>query len=72
MNLTELEQGKTANISSIHLTGNIRQRLLDFGMIQNTPIIRLQTAPGGDPTAYMIRGTVIALRKIDAEKIELY
>lgn len=71
MKLTELKQGKTATISHVHLSGDIRQRLLDFGMVQHTPVTRLQTAPGGDPTAYMIRGTVIALRKNDAEKIQI-
>ena len=72
MKLSELPLGSTARISKISLSGNIRQRMLDFGMVEHTPITHLQTAPGGDPSAYFVRGTVVALRKNDAEKIELY
>lgn len=72
MKLSELSCGSSARISHIGLTGPIKQRMLDFGMIEHSIITRLQTAPGGNPSAYFIRGTVIAIRNADAEKIELY
>jgi len=71
MNLSELPIGATARISKINLSGNIQQRLLDFGMVEHTSVTHLQTATGGDPSSYFIRGTVIALRKKDAKNIEV-
>lgn len=72
MKLSELSCGCSARILHVGLTGPVRQRMLDFGMIEHTLITCLQTAPGGNPSAYLIRGTVIAIRNADAEKIELY
>ena len=72
MKLSELPIGATARIKKINLSGSIRQRLLDFGMVEHTPITHLQTACGGDPSAFFIRGTVIALRRTDSCNIELY
>ena len=43
--------------------------MLDLGIINNTNIEVLQKSPYGDPTAYFIRGAVIALRDEDAKKI---
>ncbi|HZK28267.1 MAG TPA: FeoA family protein, partial [Thermoclostridium sp.] len=42
---------------------------LDLGLVSNTAIEALQKSPSGDPTAYQIRGAVIALRKEDAFNI---
>ncbi len=72
MKLSELPIGATGRIKTINLSGSIRQRLLDFGMVEHTPITHLQTASGGDPSAFFVRGTVIALRKTDTCNIELY
>ena len=45
------------------------RRLVDLGVTEGAPIRLLFTAPSGSPMAYLIRGTVIALRKCDAQKI---
>lgn len=45
------------------------RRFFDLGIIKNTKIETLMKSPSGDPTAYLIRGAVMALRKEDAEKI---
>lgn len=42
--------------------GVLRRRLLDLGVIEGTEIEVLGRSPSGDPTAYIIRGAVIALR----------
>ncbi len=43
--------------------------MLDLGLVNGTPVEALQKSPSGDPTAYFIRGAVIALRSEDAGKI---
>ena len=41
-------------------------RLRDLGIVSGTPIKCLYKAPLGDPSAYSIRGAVIALRREDS------
>ncbi|HAW70162.1 MAG TPA: ferrous iron transport protein A [Firmicutes bacterium] len=40
---------------------NVR-RLMDLGLIPGTIVESIRRSPSGDPTAYGIRGAVIALR----------
>lgn len=42
--------------------------MLDFGMITGTSIEAVQKSPAGDPVAYFVRGTLIAIRSEDAKK----
>ena len=44
-------------------------RLDGLGITPGAELVWLFTAPGGDPTAYSVRGTVVALRRSDAERI---
>ena len=42
---------------------------MDLGLVSDTVVEALQKSPSGDPTAYHIRGAVIALRSEEASKI---
>lgn len=66
--LNELEVGKNAKVVSLLFEGNERRRMLDLGMIKGTLVEAVQKSPAGDPIAYFIRGTLIAIRSEDAEK----
>jgi len=67
--LYDLPIGKLGRIKSLTAKGNIRRRLMDLGFVENTPVEALRRSPWGDPIAYQIRGTVIALRSEEASKI---
>jgi ferrous iron transport protein A len=67
--LNRLPLGKKAKVRALICDGSIRRRMLDLGMISDTTIEALQKSPSGDPTAYHIRGAVIALRSEEASKI---
>ena len=67
--LSHLPTGKKARVKELISDGIIRRRMLDLGLISNTEIEALQKSPSGDPVAYHIRGTVIALRSEEASKI---
>ena len=67
--LLSLPQGTDAVICGVDVRGDMRRRLFDLGMTPGAGIRCLFAAPGGGPRAYMIRGTVIALRGDDAAKI---
>ncbi|MGI6701244.1 MAG: FeoA family protein [Christensenellales bacterium] len=67
--LSVLPKGKKAKVKSLTSSGSLRRRMLDLGLIMDTIVEALLKSPSGDPTAYQIRGAVIALRKEEANKI---
>ena len=67
--LKELCPGQQAVVSGLLSTGGMRRRLLDMGLIRNTVVECLGRSPGGDPTAFLVRGAVIAIRSEDCENI---
>lgn len=69
ISLNEAKIGEICTVCSLLARGEDRRRLLDLGLIQGTKIEILGKSPFGDPTAYSIRGAIIALRCDDAEKI---
>lgn len=69
--LSTLREGEHAIIHSIRLEETMRRRLQDLGLVTGTHVTCLQRASAGDPTAYLIRGAVIALRRDDAVQIEM-
>lgn len=71
MTLNELPVGKTATIKSINLSGDIKRRLCDLGLIGGTTVKSVLKSPSGNPIAYNIRGAIIALRNSDTMKITI-
>lgn len=67
--LNDLAVGERGKVRTIAAHGKERRRMLDLGLISGTVVEALLSAPKGDPVAYFIRGTVIALRSEDAAKI---
>jgi len=61
--------GSFGRVTSLIAIGNSRRRMLDLGLIRDTKIEAVLKSPSGDPTAYQIRGAVIALRSEEASKI---
>jgi DtxR family Mn-dependent transcriptional regulator len=51
--------------------GAERRRLLDLGIVPGTLITAELVSPSGDPTAYRVRDTLIALRRDQAKWIEI-
>ena len=70
-NLTHLKEGQSGLVTEITTSGDMRRRFLDLGIIEGTCIKCIQKSPYGDPTAYNIRGALIALRKNDSETIHI-
>lgn len=61
--------GQQAQVKELRITGPMRRRLLDLGLIEHTDIRCLGRSPLGDPSAYLIRGAVIAIRAKDSQNI---
>lgn len=67
--LNDLQPGQQAIVRELRSTGSMRRRLLDIGLIQDTKVECLGRSPGGDPSAFLIRGAVIAIRAKDGQNI---
>ena len=67
--LKNLPIGRTAIIKYLSANGAIRRMMLELGLISGTVVEAMHKSPSGDPTAYNIRGAVIALRSEEAGKI---
>lgn len=69
--LTDLPMGDSGRVVSISpaCRGPERRRLMDLGLLPSTVIKAEMRSPGGDPTAYLIRGALIALRREQANLI---
>ena len=71
MKLTELKRGESAKIVRIGKIGQLKKRLVDMGITAGETIKLERNAPLGDPQEYIIKGTGIAIRKEDAQNIEI-
>lgn len=67
--LANLSLGSVCQIVSLELSGLLRRRILDLGIVPGTMIQCIRRGPSGDPTAYLVRETIIALRSEDAAQI---
>jgi ferrous iron transport protein A len=67
--LNDMKPGEHAVVCALRSTGGMRRRLLDIGLIESTDVECLGRSPAGDPTAFLIRGAVIALRSEDCRNI---
>lgn len=69
--LNKISTGEFAVVLSIDTELSLKQRLYDIGLVPGTKIKVVHQSPSGNPRAYLVRGTVIALRNCDAEKISV-
>ena len=66
--LNNLSIGTEAKIETLECTGSLRRRLLDLGLVPIKPLFK---SASGDPTAYEVRSSVIALREKDSANINI-
>lgn len=71
IDLDQLPLNEVGTIQELKCEGNIRRRLLDMGLVNGTKIMPVLVSPSKDPRAFEVRGSIIAIRKEDAEKIEI-
>ena len=64
------ESRKVVGLSSA-CQGPERRRLLDLGLLPGTEVTAVMQSPTRDPTAYRIRGAVIALRRQQADLVKV-
>ncbi len=71
ISLDKILCGQSAEIESIAATEPDKERLNDIGLTKGSVIKPLFTSPSTDPTAYEIKGALIAIRKNQAKNINV-
>ena len=56
-------------IQELRLEGVMRRRLLDLGFVKGAEVLVLQRSPLGDPMAFRVSDTTVALRIEESSKI---
>lgn len=71
LSLASLRKGQSAFVTHIRAEEDeaMGRRLLDIGLIPGTRVTCVGISPAGSPSAYLIRGAVIALRACDAGRV---
>lgn len=69
--LNELTPGARAVVTGIRQEGEMRRRLREIGLTDGSVVECLGKSPSGDPTAYLIRGAVIAIRAKDSRNVRV-
>lgn len=71
LTLDQLKSGQTARVEKVNAEGLNRRRLMDLGILPGTTMAIEMVSPLGDPTAYRVRGSVVALRREQARDIDI-
>lgn len=67
--LDKTKIGEKVKILEINSDSQLKRRLQDLGIIKNSILECVLKSPFKDPTAYLVRGTIIALRCDDSKDI---
>ncbi len=71
MKLTNLPVGKSARVLSISGNNPITKRLMEMGVVPGVAVRLVKSAPFGDPLEIRVRGYHLAMRKSEAQTIEV-
>ena len=69
--LCDLAPGQHGVVTAVTAGGSIGRRFLDIGLTPGTVVSCVGRSPCGDPSAYLIRGAVIAIRSCDGRGVAI-
>ena len=69
--LSDLMPQEWATVKRLDTPTQMRRRFLDIGLIEGTRVLCVGKSPANDPSAYLIRGAVIAIRRRDAQTVAI-
>ena len=71
MNLTNLPIGESAKVVAVNGSNRITKRLMEMGIVPGVSVRVVKSAPFGDPLEIRVRGYNLAMRKSEADSIEV-
>ena len=69
--LTTLPIGRDARVTKVVGTGRIMRRLMEMGVIPGVDVRVVKMAPFGDPIEVRVRGYSLAMRRSEADGVEV-
>ena len=69
--LTNLPIGMTAKVIAVNGNNAITKRLMEMGVVPGVSVRVIKSAPFGDPLEIRVRGYHLAMRKSEADSIEV-
>ena len=69
--LTNLPIGQAGRVTAVSGTNRIARRLMEMGVIPGVAVQVVKTAPFGDPIEVRVRGYSLAMRRNEADAIEV-
>lgn len=69
--LSSLTPGAVATVVSVRESGRISRRLQEMGVVPGVSVRLVKTAPFGDPFEIRLLGYSLAMRRSEAELIEV-
>ena len=71
MTLKDLPPGQDAWVTAITGNGRVTRRLMEMGVVPGVAVQMVKAAPFGDPVEVRVRGYSLAMRKNEADAIEV-
>lgn len=69
--LSSLPIGREARVITVRGEGAVTRRLLEMGVIPGVTVSVIKKAPFGDPIEVRVRGYSLAMRRTEADAIEV-
>ena len=71
MTLDQLPRHLRGTVTALESRGAERRRLMDLGLLPGAEVRAEMSSPLGDPTAYVVCGSLIALRRSQARAVHV-
>jgi ferrous iron transport protein A len=71
MKLTNIPIGQSARVLAVNGNSPITKRLMEMGVVPGVSIRVVKSAPFGDPLEIRVRGYNLAMRRSEAQTIEV-
>jgi ferrous iron transport protein A len=69
--LRNVPVGSSVRVTAVNGESRISRRLMEMGVIPGVSVEVIKTAPFGDPIEVRVRGYSLAMRKNEADSIEV-
>ncbi len=63
--------GESAKVTAVNGNNQITRRLMEMGVVPGVSVRMIKSAPFGDPLEIRVRGYHLAMRKSEADQIEV-
>ncbi|HHW45705.1 MAG TPA: ferrous iron transport protein A [Clostridiales bacterium] len=69
--LRDARCGQTVRVKRLHGAGPVKRRMMEMGITKGAEVFVRKYAPLGDPIEINVRGYELAIRKSDAQMVEI-